>query len=70
MSSLELTIKKRNHHVLVEMDADRFEKLAADFGFFSKEFLKSLERAEKDVKAGRIRKIQSLKHLRRGQARS
>ena len=66
MSSLELTIKKRNHRILVEMDADRFEKLAADFGFFSKEFLKSLERAEKDVKAGRIRKIQSLRELRQG----
>jgi hypothetical protein len=65
MSSLELTIKKRNHRVLVEMDADQFEKLAANFGFFSKEFLSSLERAEKDVKAGRIRKVQSLKQLRR-----
>jgi hypothetical protein len=64
MSSLELTIKKRNHRVLVEMDADQFEKLAANFGFFSKEFLSSLERAEKDVKAGRIRKVQSLKQLR------
>ena len=64
MSSLELTIKKRNHRVLVEMDADQFEKLAADFGFFSKDFLTSLERAEKDVKAGRIRKVKSLKQLR------
>ena len=64
MASLELTIKKRNHRVLIEMDADRFEKLAADFGFFSKDFLESLEQAEKDVKAGRVRKIQSLKELR------
>jgi len=63
---LELTIKKRNNRVLVEMNADRFERLAAEFGFFGKEFLKSLERAEKDVKAGRIRKIQSLKQLRQG----
>jgi len=47
MSSLELTIKKRNNRVLVEMNADRFERLAAEFGFFGKEFLKSLERAEK-----------------------
>ncbi len=66
MSSLELTIKKRNNRVLVEMNADRFERLAAEFGFFGKEFLKSLERAEKDVKAGRIRKVQSLKQLRQG----
>ena len=66
MSSLEFTIKKRNNRVLVEMNADRFERLAAEFGFFGKEFLKSLERAEKDVKAGRIRKVQSLKQLRQG----
>ncbi len=66
MSSLELTIKKRNNRVLVEMNADRFERLAAEFGFFGKEFLKSLERAEKDVKAGRIRKVQSLKQLKQG----
>ena len=66
MSSLELTIKKRNNRVLVEMNADRFERLAAEFGFFGKEFLKSPERAEKDVKAGRIRKVQSLKQLRQG----
>ncbi len=66
MSSLELTIKKRNNRVLVEMNADRFERLAAEFGFFGKEFLNSLERAQKDVKAGRIRKVQSLKQLRQG----
>jgi hypothetical protein len=64
MASLEITIKKRNGRVLIDVDADRFEKLAADFGFFSDSFLKSLERAEKDVKAGRIRKVQSLKELR------
>jgi hypothetical protein len=46
------------------MDAARFEKLAADFGFFSKDFLRSLERAEKDVKAGRVRRIKSLRELR------
>ena len=63
MASLELTIKKRNHRVLIEMDADRFEKLA-DVGFFSKDFLESLQQAEEDVKAGRVRKVRSLKELR------
>ena len=64
MSTLELTITKRKNRVLVEMDAARFEKLAADFGFFSKDFLRSLVRAEKDVKAGRVRRIKSLRELR------
>ena len=50
--------------MVVEMDADRFEKLAADFGLFSEDFLNSLGRAERDVKAGRLTKIKSLKQFR------
>jgi hypothetical protein len=63
MASLEVTIKKKNNRVLIEMDADRFEKLAADFGFFSEDFLKSLDRAERDLKAGRVTTVKSLKEL-------
>ena len=63
MATLELTIKKKNNRVVVEMDADRFEKLAADFGLFSKDFLESLRRAERDVKAGRLTRISSLKDV-------
>ena len=68
MVSLAVTIKsleKIGKKVLIEMDADRFEKLAADFGFFNPDFLKSLDRAEKDVRAGRIYKLKSLKELRK-----
>lgn len=68
MSSLTIIIKPQTNHgqkFLVEMDADRFERLAANLGFFSPEFLASLSRAEKDLKAGRIRKIKSLKELRK-----
>ena len=65
MASLEITIKKKNNRVLVEMDADRFEKLDADLGFFGEDFLKSLNRAERDLKAGRVITVKSLKELRR-----
>ena len=65
MASLEITVKKKNNRVLVEMDADRFEKIAADFGFFSEDFLKSLDRAERDLKAGKVTIVKSLKELRR-----
>ena len=41
------------------MDAYKFEKMAAIFGLFGKEFIKSLNRAEKDYKAGRVKKIKS-----------
>ena len=48
----------------IEVDADKFERLAADFGLFNPDFLKSLERAEHDPRAGRIRKLASLHDLR------
>ena len=67
MSSLTITIKPKINNtrkVLVEMDAEKLERFAADFGFFSQEFLKSLDRAEKDYKKGRVQKIKNLKQLR------
>jgi len=68
MASLTITIKPRANHprkILIEMDSEKFERLAANLGLFNPEFLKSLERAEKDYKAGRIKKIKSLKELRK-----
>ncbi len=63
--SIFITPKTKRRKILVEIDADRLEKLAASLGFFGDDFLKSLEKAEKDYKAGRIRKIRSLKELRK-----
>lgn len=67
MASLTVTIKPRTNRgkkFLIEMDADKFERLAANLGFFSSEFLRSLDKAEKDFKAGKVKKIKSLKELR------
>ncbi len=66
MTSLTITIKprKKEKKIIIEMDLDKFERLAASLGFFNPEFLKSLKKAEKDYKAGRIKKIKSLKELR------
>lgn len=50
--------------VRVEIDADQFERLSATLGLFNPEFLGSLDRAEKDYRAGRYRKVKSLKELR------
>lgn len=66
MSALTITIKPQiNNHkkFLIEMDINKFERLAANLGFFSSEFLESLDRAEKDIKDGKIKKIKSLKEL-------
>lgn len=68
MASLTVTIKPRStrpQKFLVELDAEKLEKLAANFGLFNPEFLKSLERAEKDYQTGRVRKIKSFKELRK-----
>ncbi len=68
MTSLTLTIKpetNKSRKILIELDAEKFERLAADFGFFNPEFLKSLARAEKDYQTGKIRKIKSLRELRK-----
>ncbi|OGZ78194.1 MAG: hypothetical protein A2528_03840 [Candidatus Staskawiczbacteria bacterium RIFOXYD2_FULL_37_9] len=65
MVSLNIIIKqgKKSHKKMVEFDVDQFERLAAAFGMFNPDFIKRLDKAEKDVKAGRIRKINSLKDL-------
>lgn len=67
MKSLIIDIKPniKSKKIVIEMNADKFEKLAGDFGFFNPEFLKSLNRAEKDYKTGRIKKISSLRELRK-----
>ena len=67
MDTPTITIKKAGNgsrKALVEIDIHRFERLAANLGFFSKDFLSSLAEAEKDYSAGRTRKIRSLKALR------
>ncbi len=67
MPTLDIKIKpqkKTAKKFRVEIDAEKFERLAASFGFFSYEFLESLELAERDYRAGRVKKIKSLKDLR------
>ena len=67
MASLGITIKTESNlarKIVVELDADKLEKLAAGFGFFNPDFLESIDRAEKDYKYGRVRKVKSLKELR------
>lgn len=67
MNSLTLTLKpKRNapKKIVVEMDADKFERMAAYFGMLNPDFLKSVERAEQDYKRGQIYEVRSLEDLR------
>ncbi|MDP3996546.1 MAG: hypothetical protein Q8P86_02540 [bacterium] len=70
MTSITFTIKprrktasSRNRKIVVEMDANRLERLAADFGMLNPDFLKTIEQSEQDYKAGRFRKVKSLNAL-------
>ena len=67
MVSLNITIKqgKNSSKKMIEFNVEEFEKLAALFGMFNTDFLKSVARAEKDYKAGRVIKFKSLKDLRK-----
>lgn len=68
MASLNITIKQKNNRsrkMVIEFDADKFERFAANFGFFNPEFLRDLEESERDFKEGRFHKIKSLKDLRK-----
>ncbi|MBI4088640.1 hypothetical protein HY415_00935 [Candidatus Kaiserbacteria bacterium] len=51
--------------IIVELDANRLERLASHLGFFSSDFLKSVNRAERDYRAGRVREVNSLSELRK-----
>lgn len=65
MLTLNIYPSPKNHgKFLVEIDADRLERLASVLGLYNPDFLESLARAEADEKAGRVKKLKSLKDLR------
>ena len=66
MSALAITIKPTasGRKLIVEMDADRLERLASSLGLYNPDFLKSIDRAESDLRSGRIHRIASLRKWR------
>lgn len=62
-----ITIKTTSvgRKVIVELDADKLERLASHLGFYNPDFLQSIDRAEQDYKAGRVREVSSLRELRK-----
>jgi len=51
--------------IFVELDANKLERLASNLGFFAPDFLKSVDKAERDYRAGRTREVRSLSELRK-----
>ncbi len=65
MADVDIQVSSAKKEYVVTLDANRFERLAATFGFFNPDFLKSLNQAERDIKKGKVREISSLKELRK-----
>ena len=67
MNQISVTIKptSKGRKVLVELDADRLERLAANLGLYNPAFVESIERAERDFRTGHVRTISTLKEIRR-----
>jgi len=68
MNTLPITITKKlkaNKPTLtMEFYMDFFERVATALGMVSKECLASIAQSEKEIKAGKTRKIKSLRELR------
>jgi hypothetical protein len=68
MNTLPITITKNSKGnkstFTMKFDSDRFERVAAALGMVSKECLASIAQSEKEIKAGKTRKIKSLRELR------
>ncbi len=65
MAHYEAEVKKGESFIVVKQSKPIFKISPVTDEVFSKDFLLSLDRAEKDVKAGRMRKIKSFKDLRK-----
>lgn len=63
--SISIKTTSSGRKIIVELDADKFERLASNLGFYTPAFLRSVERAERDFRAGRVREVASLRELRK-----
>lgn len=64
--TLPITITKKNTDKFsVQIDRHGFERLADSLGLFNVDFLEGLDRAQKDVALGHIKKLNSLRELRK-----
>jgi hypothetical protein len=44
----------------VKLDVAAFERMAANFGMFNPDFLKSVDQAEREYRGGKVRRVRSL----------
>ncbi len=64
MATITVERKPKSKRIIVEIDADKLERLAASLGLPSPGFLHSIARSEKDITLGKTRRLRSLRELR------
>ncbi|MBI2454463.1 MAG: hypothetical protein HYV54_02755 [Parcubacteria group bacterium] len=64
MPTITILKKPGAEKINIEIDVNRWEKIADALGFYKKTFLKTLDKSIKESKSGRVRKIRSLSELR------
>lgn len=65
MATITVERKPKSQRVIVEIDAEKLERLAATLCLFNEEFLHSLSRSERDIALGRRKRLRTLRELRR-----
>jgi len=64
MATITVERKPKSKRVVVEIDADRLERLAASLGLFSSSFLDSVTRSEKEIALRKSKRLHNLRELR------
>ena len=65
MATITVERKPKSKRIIVEIDADKLERLAASLGLFSSSFLDSISRSEKEIALGKTKRLRNLRELRR-----
>ncbi len=64
MATITIEKKPNSKQFTVKMDAEKFERLAANLGFFNADFLDSVARSEREIDTGKTKRLQGLRKLR------
>jgi len=65
MATITVGRKSHSRRIVVEIDADKLERLAASLGLLSSSFVDSISRSEKEIALGQTKRLRSLRELRR-----
>jgi len=65
MATITVERKPKSKRIIVEIDVDKLERLAASLGLFSSSFLDSISRSEKEIALGKTKRLRDLRELRR-----